>query len=375
MRIAFVSTILGYPWGGADALWTSAAEVAEARGDRLLLAITESTARHARIDALAGRGATLFIRPGGGGPASLWKRAWGRCPLSARHPLRLAKRIRAFAPDLVILSCGGTYDPILEPALMDWLRKTGTPYRIIANFQQEHPALGEADRLRAREWLEAAERIFCVSPRNLEITRLHLLSPLPNAECIHGCMVHNPIPEKSDLSWPALLPWSFACIARLEPIKGIDLLLPALARTLGDVPDWRLNVYGRGPQRDYLEACARFCGIGDRVAFRGFVPTLADIWAQNHLLVSPAIDEGVPMTIPEAMLHGRAVLATRVGAADEWIEPGLTGFLCPAPMTDLLAGSLAEAWGQRQRWREMGMAAAARTRALYRPDDFKKIVA
>ena len=125
MRIAFVSTILGYPWGGADALWTSAAEVAEARGDRLLLAITESTARHARIDALAGRGATLFIRPGGGGPASLWKRAWGRCPLSARHPLRLAKRIRAFAPDLVILSCGGTYDPILEPALMDWLRKTG----------------------------------------------------------------------------------------------------------------------------------------------------------------------------------------------------------------------------------------------------------
>ena len=28
MKLAFISTILGYPWGGADTLWTHAAEAA-----------------------------------------------------------------------------------------------------------------------------------------------------------------------------------------------------------------------------------------------------------------------------------------------------------------------------------------------------------
>ena len=155
----------------------------------------------------------------------------------------------------------------------------------------------------------------------------------------------------------------------------MDLLIHALAAALGGIPDWRLNVYGRGPQREYLEACARACGLAERVHFPGFVERLDDIWEQNHLLVSPAIDEGVPMTLPEAMLRGRAVLATRVGGATEWIEPGETGFICAAPTVELLAETLREAWGQREDWRELGAAAARRTRALYRPDDYQRIVA
>lgn len=375
MRIAFVSTILSYPWGGADAPWTSAAEVAIARGDRLMLAISENTSLHPRIGALVERGASLVVRAAPAGPLSLWRRAWRKRPWALDRPHHLVARIRAFAPELLIFSCGGTYDPILEPALTDWLRSSGTPYRIIANFQNEHPALDEPDRVRARDILNSADRVFFVSPRNLEITRLHLLSPLPNAECIHGCMVHNPLPSTPDLPWAEPEPWSFACIARLEPVKGVDLLFPALAAGLGSISGWRVNVYGRGPQRDYLEACARFCGISDRVSFCGFVPNLDEIWKQNHILVSPAVDEGVPMTIPEAMLRSRAVLATRVGGATEWIEPGRTGFLCDAPTVGLLSESLREAWNARLRWREMGQAAAVRARALYRPNDFERIVA
>jgi glycosyltransferase involved in cell wall biosynthesis len=370
MRIAFVSTILAYPWGGADSLWTSAAEGAAARGDRLLLAVSELTAVHPRIRALAERGAVLLIRPGPAGPTPLWRRAWSRRPWSRNSHLQLIARIRAFEPDLLVFSCGGTYDTILETTLTDWLQASGTPYRIIANFQHEHPSLEETDRLRARKILQAANRIFSVSPRNLETTRLHLLSALPNAEC-----VHNPLAPATSLPWPEAGPLSLACVARLEPVKGVDLLLPALAAGLGDTTGWQLNVYGRGPQLAYLEDCARYCGIGDRVSFCGFVPNLDEIWGRNHLLVSPAIDEGVPMTIPEAMLRGRGVLATRVGGATEWIEHGRTGFISAAPTVDLLAESLREAWSQRQLWREMGATGAIRARALYRPNDYQKIVA
>ncbi len=375
MKIAFVSTILHYPWGGADALWTAAAETALARGDQVFAAIAPLTARHERMAALAARGATVALRPGPEGAASPWQRAWRKVPGTARHPDRLRDRIRAFRPDLVVISCGGTYDPILEPALVAWLQASGTRYRLIANFQEEHPILDEPGRQAARAALTGAERIFCVSPRNLELTRRQLLAPLPNAETIHGCMVHNPVAPDAPVAWPAPPPWSLACIARLEPIKGVDLLIHALAAGLGQQAEWRLNIYGRGPQQAYLEACARATGLADRIRFHGFVAQLDDIWKQNHLFVSPAIDEGVPMTLPEAMLRGRAALATRVGGATEWIDPGQTGFICPAPTVELLAGSLREAWDQRGRWQEMGVAAARRTRALYRPDDYRRIVA
>jgi glycosyltransferase involved in cell wall biosynthesis len=370
MRIAFVSTILSYPWGGADSLWTSAAEEALDRGDTVLLAISEPVARHPRIGSLRERGAALHIRLCEEGQRPFWRRAWRRRPWSKDGTQLLRARIRSFAPDLLVFSCGGTYDTILETALVDWLLASGTPYRIIANFQHEHPSLGEADRIRAREILTAADRIFCVSPRNLEITRLHLLSPLPNAECLH-----NPLLPVTESPWAPTDPWSIACIGRLEPVKGVDLLLAALAGALGDVLGWRLNIYGQGPQEDYLEACAQHFRISDKVSFRGFVPNLQEIWAQNHMLVSPAVDEGVPMTIPEAMLRGRPVLATRVGGADEWIEHGRTGFICAAPAVGLLTDSLREAWSLRPSWRDMGQAAAVRASALYRPGDFRRVVA
>jgi glycosyltransferase involved in cell wall biosynthesis len=370
MRIAFVSTILHYPWGGADALWTSAAEMAAERGDALFLGISELTAPHERIAALAARGAALSLRSYPQSAASLWQRAWRKAPWAAASPRRLGDDLRNFRPDLVVVSCGGTYDALMEPALFAWLRSSGIRYRLIANFQTENPALPEPDRQWIREVFLAAEQVFFVSSRNLETTRRHLCAPLPNGTC-----VHNPLATATELPWPNPEPWALASVGRLEAVKGVDLLLQALGAALGAVPDWRLNIYGRGPQRDYLADCAAYHGIADRVHFAGFVSRLDEIWEQNHLLVSAALDEGVPMTIPEAMLRGRAVLATRVGGAAEWIDPGQTGFICPAASGELLADSLREAWGERRRWRELGAAAAGRTRSRYRPDDFRRILA
>ncbi|MGH7995522.1 MAG: glycosyltransferase [Opitutaceae bacterium] len=374
MKIAFVSTILGYPWGGADALWTAAAEAAAERGDRLHLEISNLVAPDPRVRALIGRGAAIGIRRAPESTLSVWARGRSKAGRWLGQTDPLLRRLRAFAPDLAVFSCGGTYDTVLETPVCEWLRASGTRYRIIANLQHEHPRLPEADRRRAREILIAADRLFFVSPRNLAITRRHLLHPLPNAECIHGCRVHNPLAPERPPAWADPPPWTFATVARLESIKGIDLVIAALAAGLGAEADWRLNVHGRGPDLGYLEECAVHFGLEGRVRFRGFAPSIDAIWSESHLLISAALDEGVPMTLPEAMFRSRAVLATRVGAADEWIDHGRTGFLCPAPNLELLTASLREAWAGRERWREMGMAAAERARALHRPNDYLRIL-
>ena len=369
MKIAFVSTIAGWPWGGADALWTRAAEGALDRGDRVLLALFPKTLAHPRISALRARGATVFERPAHV-PQGMLSRVVNR--LGRRPPPSdpLPAALQEFAPDLVVISCGGTYDLVAEPALCAWLAR-GAPYRVLANLQHEHPELPEDQRLRARDILSSARQAWFLSRRNLETTRRHLAHPLPNADTVQ-------IPLRwtsADRSpWPASPPWRMATVSRLSPEKGLPLLLHAVATVLGAEADWRLTLYGQGPQESRLRELVAYLGLSDRVTFAGFAESLREIWANNHLMVSPAHEEGVPMTIPEAMLCGRPVLATAIGGAEEWIRPD-NGFICPAPSRGPLEDTLARAWDARPSWAAMGERAARDAEQRLAPDDWRRIIA
>ncbi len=368
MKLAFVSTVFGYPWGGADTLWTNAAEAALARGDAVLLVLPPTTAADTRVRALERDGATLVIRPDPSVFRPLWQRARQRLTVGRPPDLRA---LADFRPDLVIISGGGTYDLAAEPALGAWISASRTRYRLIANFQVENPTLDEPARTRAAQALEGAERLYFVSRRNLASTRRHLGAVLPQA-----VVVQNPLRSvpPGPVAWPASPPWRLAALARLEGVKGLRLLLHALALSLGKERDWRLSIFGRGPQHAELTAAATRLGLADRVALRGYDSDLQRIWAEHHLLVSPALEEGVPMTIPEAMLHGRPVLATRVGGAEDWIADQVDGYLCPAPTVELLATTLAEAWSDRAHWPIKASAAYASSHARYVATDHLQLI-
>lgn len=369
MRIAFISTILGYPWGGADTLWTRAAETATARGDRLLVSVSPAVADHPRIAALIAAGAEVLLRNPVTNPPPLGARVLRKLGLTRRPDDRLIAALQSFRPDLVILSQGGTYDLVLHPALTAWLRSSGTRYRIIANWQEENPRLDDANLAFICEAFVAADRLNFVSTRNLAVTRRHLALPLPNAQVIQNPLRWQPVDVTP---WPAGPVTRLATVSRLDAGKGIQLLLQALAACGPALPDWQLNLYGQGPFEPQLRAAA--APLGGRVRFRGYVKQLRDIWAENHLMVSPAIEDGVPMTIPEAMLCQRPVLATRVGGAEDWLEHGRTGFLCPAREAGALAATLHEAFAARGRWESMGRAAADAAAGRYRAEDHLLLV-
>ena len=368
MKIAFISTVLGYPWGGSDTLWTRAAEAASSRGDQLLLSVSPAVASHARIAALSG--AELVLREPMTGPPSfgarvLRKLGWARSPDAG-----LIAALQSFRPELVIFSQGGTYDLILHPALLTWLRTSGTKYRIIANWQQEHPQLDDPNLAAIRDTFVAADRLNFVSTRNLAVTRRHLALPLPNA-----AVIQNPLRwQPADVApWPAGPVTRLATVSRLDEGKGIQLLLQTLTACDPTLPDWQLNIYGQGSYEPQLRAAA--APLGSRVQFRGYVNQLRTIWAENHLMVSPALEDGVPMTIPEAMLCQRPVLATCVGGAEDWLRPDTTGFLCPKPDAERLAATLREAFAARRQWETMGRAAAASAASRYRADDHLLLIA
>jgi glycosyltransferase involved in cell wall biosynthesis len=373
MRIAFLSTILSYPWGGADTLWTRAAEAARERGDTVFISVSPAVAQSPRVAALRASGAVIHERrpptPGPvSPPARVLRRLRALAGMGADDGVVAA--LAAFRPDLVVVSLGGTYDLMGHPDWLDWLAATGTRVRLIANWQQENPILPDDERARALRALTLAERVYFVSTRNLASTRRHLAHALP-----HASVIQNPLRWRTaDVApFPPLPPRQLATASRLDEGKGIQLLLHALAAT-PDLPEWRLAIHGQGPAEAYLRQLVDHLQLGTRVTFRGYVRELRAIWDANHLLVSPAIEEGVPMTIPEAMLCERPVLATAVGGAEDWLRDGDTGFLCPAPTVPLLAATLRHAFTAADTWSEMGRRAADAARVRYLPDDFQHLI-
>lgn len=134
-------------------------------------------------------------------------------------------------------------------------------------------------------------------------------------------------------------PVRLLALGRLEPRKGIDVALRAVAR----VPDVELDVVGDGPSRRDLEALSSSLGIADRVRFRGYAEDVRGAIERSHLVVSSARSEGLGIALLEAMSMGRAVVASPTGGVPEIVRDGETGWLAADASEAALAQRLRDA--------------------------------
>ncbi len=81
------------------------------------------------------------------------------------------------------------------------------------------------------------------------------------------------------------------------------------------------------------------------------------------MLVMPSRYEGMPLSMVEAMLCARSVLATDVAGHSEIVDDGVTGFLADAPTVRSVRRALDRLWARRMDLQTMGNAAAKRIRA------------
>jgi glycosyltransferase involved in cell wall biosynthesis len=136
-------------------------------------------------------------------------------------------------------------------------------------------------------------------------------------------------------------------VARHDPVKGLDVLLDAMA--LAPAPT-RLVIVGDGPEGERLRAQRDALGLADRVEFRplSWDVRVADLmWAFDGLVL-PSRLEGFPVTIVEAMLAGLPVVATDVGSVREAVVPDgddRTGWIVPPEEPPALAAAIAELVG------------------------------
>jgi glycosyltransferase involved in cell wall biosynthesis len=142
-------------------------------------------------------------------------------------------------------------------------------------------------------------------------------------------------------------------IARHQEVKGVDVLLEAMTHLPSEV---KLVQIGSGEEHDALVAQRDRLGLGDRVEFRDLPwdQRAADLIAGFDLFVLPSRNEGLPVTVMEAMLAGVGIVATDVGAIREELTDGRTGRIVPPEDPVALAKAVDELLGDPERRAELG---------------------
>jgi len=148
-------------------------------------------------------------------------------------------------------------------------------------------------------------------------------------------------------------------MARLEPEKGVDLLVRAFALLKGRLPRLCLVIAGVGGQERRLRKLAESLGCGGQVRFAGYVREVGDFLACLDIYVQPSRADAFPLSVPEAMATGLPVVANRVGGLPEQVIDGETGLLVAPGDIDALAGAIATLAGDAALRFDMGQAGKA----------------
>ncbi len=107
-------------------------------------------------------------------------------------------------------------------------------------------------------------------------------------------------------------------IGRLARVKGFDVLADAFETVKRARPDAVALVAGEGPERRLLEGRVRL--LGDR-------EDVSDLLAAADVFVQPSRSEVLSNALLEAMLAGKACVATNVGGTGEAVAHEETGLL------------------------------------------------
>lgn len=171
-------------------------------------------------------------------------------------------------------------------------------------------------------------------------------------------------------------PLKVLTIGRLVEKKGVADGLRAVAWARRRGVELRYTIVGDGPLRGQLEALAGELGIADAVRFRGWQMQDAIVEAlyEHDVLLAPSVtapdgdQEGIPVTLMEAMATGMPVVSTRHSGIPELVEDGRSGLLAAEGDHAALADALIRLSDSAELARSLGSAARLRVAAVHDAD-------
>jgi glycosyltransferase involved in cell wall biosynthesis len=146
----------------------------------------------------------------------------------------------------------------------------------------------------------------------------------------------------------------FGIVGRLEPEKDHRTLLRAFRALVAHRPETRLLIVGDGSLRGELESECRALDIERHVTFLGARSDIPQVLAAFDVFVLSSVQEGVPLSVVEAMGAGKPVIATDVGGLRLLVKPAVNGLLVPPADPVALEEAMRKLAGNAALRQEMG---------------------
>lgn len=200
----------------------------------------------------------------------------------------------------------------------------------------------EAKRDEIRQVFSDAAKVFVLSEEWREYFALNVCDD-SKVETLHNAIK---VPPESVFSPESK---NILFLGRLDTCKSPDILLLAFSMISNKYPDVRL-VFGGDGYIDRYKEVANNLSISEKCDFLGWVTgeEKERLFDCAEVYCLPSKNEGMPMSVLEAMAHGIPTVATSVGGIPQVIDNGINGFLMPVDDTDSLVSLLDKLLSNRE---------------------------
>lgn len=256
--------------------------------------------------------------------------------------------------------------------------------------QNSSEAEGEYRINGEKEVIRLADRIVAATPAEMaqlqwlygvDIRKVSVIPPGVDISHFY------PIPDDEAKEFIGIPPCEamLLFVGRIEPLKGIDTLIEAIAYMRQSGLRVCLSVIGGDPgaspetinsEMARLQSLREQYGLKDMVAFLGQrgQATLPYYYSAAEAVVVPSHYESFGMVALEAMACGTPVVASQVGGLAFLVQDGVTGYTVPVDEPLALADRLTQLINDKQLKQRMGENAARLAREYRWENIAQKIV-
>jgi glycosyltransferase involved in cell wall biosynthesis len=294
-----------------------------------------------------------------------------------RLPARIARELRRFEPDAVIVQ--GAQETALAlvgrrlarsraKVVLDLHGDWQAPTRLYGSRARR--LLDPFSDSLARRALRRADGVRTISEYTTELVRATGIEPAAEFPAFMDLTPFTAEPAMPLPDTPRAL-----FVGVLERYKAFDLLAEAWPRVARKVPDATLHVVGEGTLAQLAAALVR--ELPGRVEWTPVLTAegVSTALDASTLLVLPSRSEGMGRVVIEAGCRARAVVGSRVGGIPDVVADGETGVLVPPGDVDALAAALVRLLSERALAERLG--GEGRTRVeqwLVTPEEYARRV-
>ncbi|GJM26401.1 MAG: glycosyl transferase family 1 [Phycisphaerae bacterium] len=181
----------------------------------------------------------------------------------------------------------------------------------------------------------------------IPIDRLTVIEGGVDVESIVNAQPLSADPWRTAENEPLLL-W----VGRMDPIKGLDTLVDAVAK-LATHRVVKLLLLGDGPERTRIESMVVDKSLQENVFFLGMRNDVDRLIKTADLFVFPSRTEGMPNALLEAMAGRLPIVATDVPGCHDLVADGKTGRLVSVDDSQALADAIEFAFVETDKTKEM----------------------